>query len=607
MTLIVWGPYWAWNLLHNIDAWWRVPIISGTVFDTAAYLQWLGQTANGWDIGGHVRWYVWPLLGIAELFPNASISEWWLFSRWISITAALWVFAWAVRCWSGLDVVRSRFVAVAFWLSFVLALGMRPGVYSWYLPFGIFSMTVPLLVVRSLQSKRFVQAIAWTIAALASSFVYTWFFLVAFFFLASIWSVWLVLQSKKIFFATLVSTIAVLWLLLPSIATWLTHSESGMLLMDLQIKSGLGFTHLPQLTNSFFVIPVWILFFAVLSRILGHDSDSKKQDRLMLVQWAWIALLMTWLITPFTGVYLHNDHFRTPAVILSWISIAVTWSLMENNSVRATRFSKWILRGIFALSLLAILHGFLKPFVLYNDLEVIHFSHWFAVLMTALLGLGIRRFSAGRTWQTLLMIGALLIGGAYTVSIYEREFSELPNRLSRVPVVEWVRQNIPLQDSICSDPLQADLLATYTGRRIFPAGTTLYYREETADVLRRMQTYASGYDIAGSGNMEYISYVNHFGRSMICHQFPWNTKLLGAMGVSTERINEISGCPRSLIADLDHYSEAMGTQSEVESEAFRALCPWVIISADQRVFWHLPVGYVEMPINPDISVWRAPE
>lgn len=595
MAAIVWGPYWVWNLLHAQSAWWRIPIISGTVFDTSAYLQWLGQTANGFEIGGHIRWFVWPLRLITKTFPNWSVSEWWLLTRWISMVAVIWVMAWSMRAWSGIDIVRSRIMAIVFWVSWVFALGLRPGVFSWYLPIGIFCSTAPLYVIRGLRERKFFSAILWTISALALSTVYTWFMIAAVVWLATIWCDWLISRSVKLFLAALVFVIAATIFATPTIAAWLSFSESGMLLLDMQLKSGLGFTRLPQITNSFFALLAWIgIFFAV------------RAERFERIRWAWFALLLTWLITPFTGVYLHNDHFRVSVIILSWLSLTVLWSVVEKEKILLTPNSSRILSAIFAFSIAVILNILRKPYAFNNDdLQILHLSHWFTVALSCWLLLSRRNIASSAMWLRTIVIGAIFIGVIGATSIYRREFTELPNRMRQVEAIEWIRNNIPTSTSVCSDPGQADFLATFTGLRIFPAGTTLCYREPSVDALRRMGVYSSGYDVRGSGNLEYVTYINHFGRSMICHQFPLHYKILKLFGIFDEHIDAISGCPRTLLDQLNSYTMTTVRQSEVDALAFKAVCQIVLISSDQKLFWHLPKGYQETRINDQISAWRA--
>jgi hypothetical protein len=605
-ALLVWVPYLIWNIWNQQEFWWRIPIVSGTVFDTFAYLQWLSQAVNGLDISQHLRWFEWPLRALGRIFPNATVAELWLFSRWISITAALWVSGWAVRVWSGLDTGRSRLTALAFWLSFVPVLGMRPGVFSWYLPFGIFCLTAPLHVISGLRRRSFSSAAFWTVAALAASSVYAWFLVVAVVWLASIWSAWLIFQCRKIFFALLAGAAAAAALAAPIAAHWLVLSPSGKLFWDLQLQDGLAFTHVPPVSNTFAAMAVWIVFFIVASKGFIREANADRERRLAAIQWAWISLLLAWLSTFFTGVYFHNDHFRTLVLILSWMSIAALWSSMREGNIRFSRPAIWAFRALCAASAVFVVNILRKPYAFDHDyLNVIHLSCWFTVIMASWLVLRRRAEAAPYAWPHFVIIGSILIGGVGAAAMYQSEFAEMPNRMRYVQTVEWIREHVPVNDAVCSDPVQAELLGAFTGRRTFLSNSTAISRKLITDGLRNMRTYVSGFDAVASGNLEYIRLVNHQGRSFICLQFPMQVKILKAIGISDARIDDMIGCPRELLRDLDEMTMDMVHQPEVDDEAFRAFCPWVVISSDRRAFWRLPGGYQEIPVSSTMSVWHA--
>lgn len=605
-ALLVWGPYWAWNLFHHQMHWWRIPIVSGTIFDTMAYLQWLSQSVNGLDISGHLRWLEWPFQVLARLVSGASVAELWLLSRWISVTATLWVSGWAVRVWSGLDVKRSRYIALAFWLSFVPVLGFRPGVYSWYLPFGIFSMAVPFLVIDRLREQKYRAAVLWTIAAIFTSSVYSWFFVVAVIWLTSIWSVWIISRYRKILFAFLLCAIVVTGCAAPIAAVWLHFSPSGMLLWDLQMRDGVGFTFLPQITNSFFALILWAVFLFMVARSILQHANTDRMQRLVSLQWAWIVLVFSWLITSCTGVYIQNDHFRTPVLIASWLSLAACWSYARESKIRVSRASRWIIWAVLALSIVFILNILRKPYAFDHDyLNVLHLSHWFALAMASWLVLQRGQRAIPFAWPSCILIGSALIGGVAAGVIFQEEYAAMPDRMAYVQTVEWIREHIPETDPACSDPVRAEPLAAFTGRQIFPSSATAISRERIATGLRRMQIYTSGFDIAASGNFEYINLTNYFSRSIICRQFNVQVKLMKAVGVSDSWINTITGCPADFLREMDALTVAMARQPAVDASAFRKMCPWVIISAETKDFWRLPSGYAETPIDGTFSVWHA--
>jgi len=606
MALFVFGPYWVWNALHAQAYWWRIPVISATFFDTPAYLQWLGQVMNGLDISQHLRWFEYPLRALARLVPQASVSEVWLLSRWISITVILFLSGWAVRIWTGLDTSRSRMMATAFWLSSVLAIGMRPGVFSWYLPFGIVTLTAPLYVLSALRKQAYGPAAFWTAAVVLASSVYAWFLVVAVLWLASIWAEWLLRRSRTLFFALTGVAAAASVFAARMAAVWLTSTQSGRLFWELQFQDGIGFTHLPQLTNSFVGMAAWVLFIFFASRNAGGETFAKHERRLVLLQWAWIAVFLAWISSCFTGAYIHNDHFRTPVLIMSWMSLAVWWSVAREGRWRLPRSSVWGLWTLCGISAVFVLNIIRQPYAFNHDyLNVIHLSVWLTILMALWLVLRGPDLRVPSSWLKVLMIGSFLVGGLAAVDVYAGEFRELPNRLRYVATIEWIEEHVPVDDVLCSDPVQAELLASFTGRRAFPSNATAISRKSLRDGLETTRAYASGFDATASGNESYLTHVNQFSRGIICEQFVRQVTLLKTLGFSADRVDDISGCPRDLLNELDAISAEMFRQTEVDATAFHDACPWVVISSDQRSFWRLPDDYREIPIDATMTVWHA--
>src|SRR3989344_8825802 len=138
IALLTFGPYWIRALVLGRPDWLRIPLVGDAVFDTAAYLQPIGHAALGIPEAALIGPFAALVSALATLFPNASVAELWLITRWLSTLVGLWIGAWAVRSWSGLPVRASRYASALFWVSLVLVLGMKPGVVSWFLPMGFF-------------------------------------------------------------------------------------------------------------------------------------------------------------------------------------------------------------------------------------------------------------------------------------------------------------------------------------------------------------------------------------------------------------------------------------------------------------------------------------
>ena len=193
-------PYIGWNVLGGVPTWWRVPAVTPGLFDTYVYLQWMGAAAEGLAYGGHLKWFGTILAGLWQVMGSwASIPELWIVSRWFTFTLTLWVGAWTLRQWSGLPIRHARLLSVGFFCAVVVTLGMRPGVYAWYLPFCLAGMTSALLAFRALNRRDVVRAMGWSLLALALCWLYPWFFMVAGLWLAVRWMIFFVGLRKWIF------------------------------------------------------------------------------------------------------------------------------------------------------------------------------------------------------------------------------------------------------------------------------------------------------------------------------------------------------------------------------------------------------------------------
>jgi hypothetical protein len=608
----VWAPHWIWNLNAGIADWWRIPVLPSPVFDTSAYLQWLGQIAVGLDIGGLFRWFEWPLRALtAILYPSWSIPEIWLLTRWLSAVAVLWVGGWCVRKIGGLGVWPSRFTSSCIWLSLMLVLGMRPGVYSWYLPLGFFGMAAAASVVCALDRKRIAAAVLWSVLAVFATSVYLWFMLVVLIWIASAWGAWIIRKNRAAWFVLVafaaLGSIAFAFVLAP----WLDRSAWWPILVDVQERVGVAETRIPQIANPFIAMLGWIaLLVAIARRRIGDDAA-----RIVTVQWAWIALLLAWLVTPFIGFYIHNDHFRTPIVLLSWVSMAAVWftTTPPSSSLSQGEERRGIWKTIPIATLLAALAFIakilLKPYgVGKDDLDILHLSLWFSLAVGAWLVIRHqqRRTSApSRRWSVAVIVCSMLIGGIPLVATYQRQFAQMPDLVSREPVMAWITANIPPDRIGCADPSAADVLSAHTGRRIVPAETTFYMRESNDATLKRFAAFASGYDLATSGAGDALRQYIDLSQGIVCNQYPLQSRILRALGMSDDRIDGLIGCPRAMLDARFSAFMSISRTGTVDEAAFRDACPWVVVTDDQKVNWRIPAEYEETRVEGGVSVWQA--
>ncbi|MFH1078532.1 MAG: hypothetical protein V1745_04635 [Patescibacteria group bacterium] len=624
IAIWVWAPHLVWNVSAGIPDWWRIPVLGAPVFDTYAYLQWLGQIATGLDIGGLFRWFEWPLRALTSvLYPHWSIPEMWLLTRWLSAVAMLWVSGWCVRKIGGLDLWPARLTSLCIWLSLMFVLGMRPGVYSWYLPLGFFGLAASALVVSALDRGKIAAAVLWSVLALVATMVYLWFMLVVFIWIASAWSAWVIRKDRTAWIVLIalaaLGSIATAFVMAP----WLEQSAWWPVLVDVQERVGVAETRIPQITNPFLAMLGWIALLVAFGRRQVNDVA-----RIVTVQWAWIALLLAWLVTPFIGFYIHNDHFRTPIVLLSWVSMAVLWNSIRSISVipaeagippegfppsphrlRGNDMKIYVPIGVLLVALAFILKILVKPYgVGKDDLDILHLSLWFSVAVGAWLVIRHQRGSTtvpSSRWGAVILIASALMGGVPLIATYQRQFVQMPDLISREPVMTWIEANIPPERIGCADPSTADVLSVHTGRRIVPAETTFYMRESNDATLKRFAAFASGYDLAASGAGDALRQYIDLSQGIVCNQYPFQSKILRMLGASDDRINELIGCPRGMLDVRFSAIMSISRNGIVDENAFKDACLWVVVTDDQKAYWRIPSEYEETRVSDGASVWQA--
>lgn len=609
-ALIVWAPYWVWNIVHQQVSWWRVDVLSSGVFDTYAYLQWLGQSAHGLDIGGSFRWFAWPLRWLTTpLLSIASVPEAWFVTRWVSTTLMVWVGAWSMAQWARLERGSARIFSVCFWISLVLVLGMRPGVYSWYLPVGFICINIVLTVKNALEESRLRTAIALSVLSLFLASVYSWFLIFFGLWLLTLWSIYLIRRSPILFRWLFLSVTMIVVGGGLYASPLLAQSPRWLLLMDFQERLGMSFTHLPFISNSLLVILGWLIVWFVYALVVRE----KTEERVTEMVGAWLVLLFSWLSSPFTGVYIHNDHFRTTVVILSWMSLAMLWVLLSRDSSdvglvrpRYRRTALVMAAATFGFACLYLLRVAIRPYAFDGDtLNVVHMSHWFALALGAgLLLVSKKRAHLSRYFFPVMLIGSSLIGGIAFVAVYRDVYKVLPEQIVYRESIEWIREHVPVAESMCVDPAHADFFGAHTERRVYPAETTLYLSEATVDVVKRLAVIAGFYDARAAGQSTAFLYDSQWARGVTCDQFPGVVSLLKRFGYSPSFIDDLTGCQRAI---LDQLSDAMVLAMDhpvQDAAAFADICPWVIVPLDQQMYWHLPSSYREQIIDDGVSVWH---
>lgn len=615
ILFLILGPHWAWNIFYNQQPWWRVPIIGQMMFDVGAYLEWIGSTVTGIEYGGHIGWFENIIRLFASILPkDISVAELWFITRWISLVAAIWVGAWLFRIGALLEKKTARNLSVLFFISTWLVLGMRPAVYSWFLPFGFISIIACLSTGKHLREQRIGRAVAWSAVAWVAASIYIWFFIFFTLWTISLWTVWLIEKSRRMFYVIFVLATIGVGFLIP-LLPYVIQTPAAKIFYESYVRHGLSFTHLPLISNSFIVMLVWIFF---CSWLIPRATEGVLKKRLEEIHFGWIVLLLAWLLSSFTGVYIHNDHFRTPVLFLSWLTFAILWNSKTENFLftndkneackkRAVRILPLIgtivISGYFSFSYIV------KPFTFDGDfLNIIHLSHWIVLFLAStylyVLWTGLSLTLLAKR-KYILLLTSVAMGAMASISAYQREFKRLPDLIQKVPIITWVQNNVPSNEAICADPKTADELSPHLKRRLYLTQQSFLLKESHVDAYNRLIVFLSAYDATGAGQEEAFEYFLNGAPASACTQFSRFEASLHLLGIAPTKINSITGCDKTFLEQNKTALKKMFSQKTVQPN-FSVTCPWIIIPQDVRQFWRIPNGYSEHPVTPTISVWEKP-
>jgi hypothetical protein len=611
IALLTAGPYWIRALVLGRADWLRIPVVGDAVFDTAAYLQPIGHAAIGIPEAALIGPFAALVSWLATIAPGASVAELWLITRWLTTLLALWTGAWAVRSWSGLPVRASRLISAMLWVSVVLVLGMKPGVFSWFLPMGFFGFAAVPLVADALERRRFVRAIIWSALIAIITSVYAWYQIFIMVWLSVVWFEWFGRRSWKLLAAWMAvagaaaSTIAVM------AGIWIARTEQGTVLLQLYERLSLSPTHMPFVSGSVLLTGLWIvLLIPVARRAVGRATQLASYAVA-----AWIALLLCFLHSPFTGHYIQNDHFRAPAVIASWLTLALVWNLTRSAEVRPrppSRVTRRLLNTLLAISGLLTLRILAAPYAWNRDiLNVVHLTHWFAFVFTAVLvvrWMNGKRPATPTAFAATLTIAALITGGVAWWYVLTQEFAGMTRVEKLQPLWTWVQRNVPADQSVCTDHggdllSLDDQLSAITGRVVHMAHTTLYHRERHEAFLTRMRTMAGFYNVRDAGDEGYWELQATLNQFIVCDQFPWQRKLFSTLGLSKEQADTLITCPRAQIGAWWAPIQEQINNPVPNERAFKHMCPYVVIPDRTKPFWNLPADYQETRVMDGVSVW----
>jgi hypothetical protein len=614
-ALITWMPYWLRNLIVGQTPWFRIPFVGDATFDTAAYLQPVGHAALGIPEAALIGPFAIVIHLLAKLLPWMSVAELWLITRWISAFTAIWVGAWAAEQWTGLGRRASRLVSLTLWIALALVLGMKPGVFSWFLPLGLIGFACVPLVSERLRKNNVISAIIWSLLIAIATSVYAWYQLFVMPWLAVVWFRWFISKSVR------VSTI---WFAIAAVAgsiiatlagIWIATTSQGQIILQLYERLSFSPTHMIFISGSVLMTALWIpLFIPIMRRIESTTRDARLAD---LAMSAWITLLFVFFHSPFTGHYIQNDHFRSPAVIAAWLSLALVWHLSRRPhaiSREPSTGEQALVLIPFFVSLGFVIKIIAAPYAWNGDqINIVQLTHWFALFLASWI---VYRWINGspamksKTIAWTLALSSLFIGANAWAAALTHEFSGMMRVGRLLPALRWIEQYVPAEASICADHggdgySLDDQISAITGRVVHFAHTTLYHKELDNGFLDRMKTVAGFFDVktAGAQELGYWQLQATLNQFIVCDQFPLQTKLLKTLGLSQPQIDLLISCPRERIASWWAPIQQAIDHPMHDEVAFKKICPYVVIPSRSQALWDLPAGYEEHPITSDVSVW----
>lgn len=622
--LLIVGPYWALNLWYRealTMSWWRVPAMGPGVFDSYVYLNWLGAAANGLPYGGSFGWYAIVVKAVWGILAHwASLPEILLATRWFSLLLFFWLGAWSLRAWSGLDRRTARWIVCGYAFAVALSIGMRPGAYSWYLPFAFIAYAAAAKAVHTLEESLIVEALGWSVLSLVMGVLYPWHFMVVGLWLAALWGVFILRKHASQLCVGGIFGIGVIVSAAWKLAPWFLAPAQQNGFIGIYERSGIAFARMPFFANTLLAFGAWIVLLLALGVVFR--GDKRAQNLLARDGGFWITILTLWFSTPFTGIHLYSDHLIGPTVIVSWLSMVNVWGILKGGLSRLKEAPRSQLLGIVlvgiaigaSLFVVYVVQQPLRTYPLKFDAYAVHVIHWFALAVTAWMAVFVivlRRSLVDRWVLGTLGVGCLVVGLWGAGSVIGRDKAVFSRIQRRVSAIQWLRSNIPAQSYVCADPDTASFYAAHTGGFIYPAESIQTYAVPNEQILKALEILAGAYDVSLSGNKTVYEFESNHYRTLPCatgskfsHNGSWY-RLLGRFGLDAQKINELIGCRQDVIdANWRRISKAID-QHTLDAPAFRRLCPRVLIPDGQRVYWQLPPEYKEIRIGEGVSVWSA--
>jgi dolichol-phosphate mannosyltransferase len=602
-----WLPNVIWNLLAGpplSSAFWRVTISPGGVFDSYIYFHWLGALLLGIDSGSQLSWLSHVFLALDRIVPKGtSIIEFWLITRWMATVATLWIGGWCVRRWSGLGEWPARVISCVLWFGLLFTLNFRPGIFSWYWPFAALGLTLALVAAEQLDLGKWKTAAALSVAGIALAAIYPWFLAFVGIWVAVIWCLWIIARRPAAFFVLLLGGIVLLFGAAPALARWfLDPARLGWL--EANVRNGIGFSRMPFLANTALLAFGWIVLVGGLVRAKAKSGESYRSLFLLLT--AWLALFFVWFHSPFTGLFVHNDHFSSPIVFLGWMSLAAVWPIARTAAPAVSKKTAFVVAIIASAFFLYIFRQPVAGNILKFSTYVIHLAGWFSLAAAGWLVVIGNRWSGKR--KAWLFLPIILVGIIGWGSVVAKDASTMGGIKTRAPEIAWIEQRVAPSQTLCAEPDSAAFYAAHTGYAVLPSEGPIAYPVPTETILHQLETIAGSLNVAAvHAEPVFLFYANYY-EGRLCQQFSRQAAILRKLGYSTEKVNAIIGCPQ---ADLDAHALRI-TQAiqkhALDAAAFSEVCPFVIIdSPDRKQYWNLPASYQEQTFPDGGAIWMKPQ
>lgn len=563
------------------EACWRIFSVGQLVFDVHAYLEFIGGILSHSN-GIHIRWIGGLIRGLRVLFPGISVVEMWLVLRVVSGVLSWWMLSWTLSFLTNRPLVQRRFAATVLWIAVFLPLGFRPGVFSWFLPFGLAMLVGCIQAESALRASRVARAIAWSLFAVFCSSIYSWFLVFALIWMGMIWGAWLSVRRGVGALWVLATFLAILG----SIALVLFAPERVSVTLQTYMRNSVEFTRMAQLSVMLIAAVCWGILYTFILPFIQQDEDRDAGRYLI---YAWIVTIAGWCSNVATSIYIQNDHFRIFTLLLSWASAFVLFT--REAVVIRLRWQRVIVYGIGFVSLGMVLRILAGPYILDRDqLNVIHLFVWVSLLLSSYRVLGLPALFV-RPFIRRVAIVAIACGIGFVpyVVMFQQEAGRLSILRTYDSMIAWIQREVPARETICADPAISEDVGAFSGHSIFFTLQNTYSSGSDRDIYERLSALASLTNAAVSSTRNaWTEWLT--SRGTTCQQFSLYRKTVFSR-MDAKTFDRMSGCPRDRMDAETNFVRGLSRAYGIRDDRAMELCPWVVIERSSAEAWNLPEPY----------------